>query len=578
MKNYWLLLCCCGLLTIVACEKKLTEIDRIDDLACRTGVLDTETMTITGEILSVGEGIVAYGHVWGTNNNPVITNPANNVEDHGALDQPASFTSEIDGLVPGVENFIRAFATDRFGFTHYGEVDSHTPPDGDPCEALVADFVINNDNCPAACTVVLENESRNANRFIWTVDGVVSAPTITADTSIRFTAPGTYSVTLTAISDAPDCRKSVTKQVTIVGASLDTTYTQFSVGVKAMVTPAGYTIVGNTLQAGVGSSVFFLQINKQGRVVNSVTTALELSVEDAAEDAVLLTNGNYVIVGSTLSADTTPDKDYYYVQTDATGRPTTGPQAIEITEGADVAYAVIQDMDPGDGNVVLAGTADETGQPQIHVLKTRPNRSSESFSHTISTGNQFDFAFDIVELAGAGNGYALAGLSQINAGGPFQGAYTRLSETGMLVSGPTVYSIYGEGEFRRIGRLNNDYFLTGQTTANTGTGEIAVAQVDAAGSRAAMPFDPAYSEGQQGLDILPLSDGSLIIVGSASDDALLMKINANGMLAWSRTFGASGPDFFRSVALTDDGGFIATGSKDGALYIVKTDDQGLTTQ
>ena len=39
-----------------------------------------------------------------------------------------------------------------------------------------------------------------------------------------------------------------------------------------------------------------------------------------------------------------------------------------------------------------------------------------------------------------------------------------------------------------------------------------------------------------------------------------MKYDADGEVVWNKNFGGSGSDEFQSLALTDDGGYIATGS------------------
>ena len=44
-----------------------------------------------------------------------------------------------------------------------------------------------------------------------------------------------------------------------------------------------------------------------------------------------------------------------------------------------------------------------------------------------------------------------------------------------------------------------------------------------------------------------------------SDDATIVKFNADGTVAWNKNFGGSGVDEFRGVAVTSDGGFVTSG-------------------
>ena len=53
-------------------------------------------------------------------------------------------------------------------------------------------------------------------------------------------------------------------------------------------------------------------------------------------------------------------------------------------------------------------------------------------------------------------------------------------------------------------------------------------------------------------------------------DILLLKINDNGELLWSQTYGGSGFDTSQSVSLTTDGGFLISGnSKSTDLQVAK---------
>lgn len=91
--------------------------------------------------------------------------------------------------------------------------------------------------------------------------------------------------------------------------------------------------------------------------------------------------------------------------------------------------------------------------------------------------------------------------------------------------------------------------------------------------------DYAYSVKQ-------LSDGSYILAGytestgNGSADVNLRHIEANGTLAWSRTYGGSDADYGASVEQTSDGGFILVGETHsfgaggGDVWIIKTNPMG----
>ena len=98
------------------------------------------------------------------------------------------------------------------------------------------------------------------------------------------------------------------------------------------------------------------------------------------------------------------------------------------------------------------------------------------------------------------------------------------------------------------------------------------------------------SEAEIASDIIEMSDGNFLIAGtvrdtiSATDDALLMKVDTNGVMLWSKTYGGSqGHDGFYSIV--EDNGFIfACGytqsySADTVadVFLVKTDLNGNTS-
>jgi hypothetical protein len=83
-----------------------------------------------------------------------------------------------------------------------------------------------------------------------------------------------------------------------------------------------------------------------------------------------------------------------------------------------------------------------------------------------------------------------------------------------------------------------------------------------------------------------LSDNSFIVAGSSTAgglggvDAMLVKFNEDGTVAWSKAYGGSGNDFFMNILVCNDGNYIALGETNsiGAgntdIYVVKFDGGG----
>jgi hypothetical protein len=84
------------------------------------------------------------------------------------------------------------------------------------------------------------------------------------------------------------------------------------------------------------------------------------------------------------------------------------------------------------------------------------------------------------------------------------------------------------------------------------------------------------------------NDEGYIILGNRVDseiedaDASMVKIDASGEEQWNRTYGGKKWDTGNSVDITNDGGYIITGStnsfsddeKDFDVWLIKTDSQG----
>lgn len=67
--------------------------------------------------------------------------------------------------------------------------------------------------------------------------------------------------------------------------------------------------------------------------------------------------------------------------------------------------------------------------------------------------------------------------------------------------------------------------------------------------------------------------------GAGGFDAYLVKVNANGTLAWTKTYGSSGAEFASAVQQTADGGYVLSGQTDqgagsGDFLLIKTDAVG----
>ncbi len=153
----------------------------------------------------------------------------------------------------------------------------------------------------------------------------------------------------------------------------------------------------------------------------------------------------------------------------------------------------------------------------------------------------------------------------------------------------TITRTYGGSQFEAandIIEIDSGYIMLGGTTSyGSGAGDIYLVKIDD-------NYDTLWTRTYGGAgddgecEIHRTYDGGYIIIGSTASygagdyDLYILKINALGDTAWTRTFGGAGWDGGLSVIETSDSGYIATGAISDAgpseadLLIVKYDRNG----
>jgi hypothetical protein len=104
-------------------------------------------------------------------------------------------------------------------------------------------------------------------------------------------------------------------------------------------------------------------------------------------------------------------------------------------------------------------------------------------------------------------------------------------------------------------------------------------------------FQKSYgnnSANEAAIEMAGSQDGGYVLAGmaaasgTANHDAMLMKLDKNGVLQWTKTYGGPLEDYFTAVIATSDGGYILGGSLNsngyntftGDAWLVKTDGSG----
>ncbi|MBN1760592.1 MAG: InlB B-repeat-containing protein, partial [Chitinispirillaceae bacterium] len=126
---------------------------------------------------------------------------------------------------------------------------------------------------------------------------------------------------------------------------------------------------------------------------------------------------------------------------------------------------------------------------------------------------------------------------------------------------------------------DSGYVILG--TTNFGTQDIILVKTDMYGDSVWTKIIGG-TEWEGARSLQQTSDGGYIIAGQtrSSDDGsydlFLVKTNENGVVSWTKTYGAAGEQFARCVRQTSDGGYIIVSSGLNDSYLVKTNSLGDT--
>jgi len=300
--------------------------------------------------------------------------------------------------------------------------------------------------------------------------------------------------------------------------------------------------------------------------------------QEIAYEIIQSSDGGYTCIGATGDFDKEEQDSIYLVKTDVYGNREwiqiyTGGEGRSIIVTADGGYAILGDSvrDDGNSNLYLI-KVDATGNLQ--------------WGRTYGDTTEVDKGYRIT-ITDDGN-YILIGTNQNRRGGQ-QGIdmYIIKTDTQGNIIFDRKYGLTGLNN--TVGGVleNNTGNFIWCGTASRFIGSSLDMRVVLADEEGDLIWDYFFGgDGSEfGFDIQQLSDGGYIIAGSTDSqgaglaDAWLVRLNADGIEQWNKTFGGDQNDYAYAVSSTSDGGFILTGrtesfSGNSDVFVVKTDSQG----
>jgi hypothetical protein len=239
-----------------------------------------------------------------------------------------------------------------------------------------------------------------------------------------------------------------------------------------------------------------------------------------------------------------------------------------------------------DGGYIVTGYIwpHGAGSADVWLVKTDANGDT---SWTRTFGGEGDDAGNSVQQTQDG-GYVIAGTTYSYGAGQGDVWFIKVDADGSLAWCKTFGGVsYDEGE--SVQQTQDGGYIIAGTTWSYGAGwhDVWLIRTDAAGDTV---WTRTFGGAQEdwGGSVQQTRDGGYVIVGgtmshgAGSADVWLVKTDANGDTSWTRTFGGEGDDAGNSVQQTQDGGYIVTGytRSYGAggydVWLIKTDANGDT--
>jgi PKD repeat protein len=555
---------------VLSCGEPLVELEAVPPVSLTTGEINLATLTATGEIEGVGDGIVQHGHVWSSATNMPTVNDSRT--ELGGKSEGGEFVSLLNSLEPNKTYSVRGYARDVHDLVSYGKPVQFSTDE--TANNVIADFVINNNNCVAPCLVEFENRSVNATQYSWDF-GDGSPIDTSGSPSHLYAEAGVFNVTLTA-KGSDGMMNSVTKPVTVRGITFGQTYPDYGDGRKVIVLDDGsYVILGRKITNAFPqkTDIYLARILEDGTLDPAFGDQFNFSDKDLPGGVVQLDNGKFVVAGSAIQPNGKYDIFCFIAGPD--GKMEGTPRLYGEDEHSEKAHNLIKTPD---NRILIVGESVDAGfESDVYLIKANSDLSSTTFRKRLPGGAQ-EKGFDVA--LGSGNTYFIAGTISSSLGAQTDVMVLKTDALGNILSGPFTF---GGGDVEECNAImpapGGGFVVCGTTFSGTGNGDIFLVKIEESGNAIVPPLSFGGNERESGNDVMVLPDGAVIVAGEKDAMAYMVKFDKDLELLWENTeFQNTGNNYLQSIAKTSDGGFVATGGKATALYLVKTDSQGKTTQ
>ncbi len=362
-------------------------------------------------------------------------------------------------------------------------------------------------------------------------------------------------------------------QTAIGGAGLD-------IGFSIVQTSCGgYAISGATDFFGAGYEDFYIVKADGSGVIEWSRTVGGTDIEWASS-IIQTTDGGFAVAGDTDSFGAGWG-DFYVVKLDSNGivqwTRTVGGELDEW------AYSIVQTTD---GGYAVAGYTDSfgAGGGDFYIVKLDAAGILQ-WTRTVG-GTELDEATSIIQTTDGG--FAITGYTYSFGAGATDIYVVKLDSNGTLLWTRTIGGIEWEDAYTIIQTSDGGFAIAGSTDSfGAGGGDTYIVKLDAGGMLQWSRTIGGIGH-DSGFGIVQTTDGGIAISGYTESfgagfyDFYIVKLDANGTLQWTRTVGGLEDDMGLGIVQTTDGGFaisgatLSFGAGDYDMFIVKLDGSGNT--
>ncbi|MFA5300733.1 MAG: T9SS type A sorting domain-containing protein [Lutibacter sp.] len=331
-------------------------------------------------------------------------------------------------------------------------------------------------------------------------------------------------------------------------------------------TDGGYIIGGCTSNLGWDEeNVYLIRTNSFGDTI--WTKTFGGTAVDQGFSVMQTTDAGYVIAGTANSFE--PFGDVYLVKTNVNGdtlwtKTYGGPNS-------DAGNAVQQTTD---GGFIIAGSTSSFGVTveNVYLIKTDVNGDAMWTRTFGGSGFDYDEAYSVQQTTDGG--YIIVGKTTSFGAGYYDVYLIKTDDNGDLIWSKTFGGMNDDYGMSVKQTTDGGYIIAGYTKSfGAGNYDVYLIKVNANGN---MLWSKTF--GGPNIDVgnavQQTTDGGFIIAGSTEENVYLIKTDVNGDMLWSKTFTGFDVADGKSIQQTTDGGYIISGRTNVLVYLIKTDSNG----